>query len=151
MPALRLEAYKPDRHYDLIASWWKARGDDCLPADVLPPMGALACDGETPLAACFVYMLTGTKAAYMAWPIAAPELTPRMTYEAMRLSIRATIEMARMKGATMLWSSTAHDGVAAMFEREGLTRTTPHHNFFGTYDGAVSPDMLVGPEFKENA
>ena len=43
---LRLQRYDADRHYALIASWWKAHGSDCLPADVLPPTASLVTQAD---------------------------------------------------------------------------------------------------------
>src|SRR4051812_19442163 len=112
MLALRLEPYARARHYALIEQWWKASGNDCLPVDVLPPTAAIALIEDKPAAACFVYLMDGTRAAYVAWPVSAPELTPRMRYAALELAIAGAVDIARLKRCTMIWSSTTHDGMA---------------------------------------
>src|SRR5437868_7219131 len=79
---LRLKRYDAARDYPLIVSWWKARGDECLPADVLPLTGSLAVNSRgEPIAACFTY-LTTAKAGYLAFPVSAPDLSPQTAYRA---------------------------------------------------------------------
>jgi hypothetical protein len=148
MPTLRLEPYRADQHYPLLQAWWKARGDQCLPADVLPPTGAVALHGDEPAAICSIW-LTNAKAAYLAFPITAPELSPRLAYEAVTLAVKGAIDLAKVKGVTFIWAAAENRGVDRIFTRLGLTRTTPLHNYFLLTDAAISHDILVGAEFPE--
>ena len=129
---LRLQRYDADRHYALIASWWKAHGSDCLPADVLPPTASLVTQGGKPAAACFVY-LCNASAAYMAFPVSAPDLSPHTAYRAVGLAA----------GCQMIWAATASRSVDRLFSHAGLTRSSPHTNFFMLTQPELSSDMLT--------
>lgn len=139
---LRLEPYDAAKHYDLIASWWRLNNnEEPLPADVLPPTGAVACVDDKPIAACSVW-LCNAKAAYIAFPIAAPGLRPRIAHEAIALAIAGCIDIARLEDVKMIWAATTNRTVAALFENAGLKRTTVHTNHYLMLDPALSPDTL---------
>jgi len=146
---LRLEPYDTAKHYALIAAWWKARGDECLPADVLPPTGAVVTRDGEPIALCSIW-LTNAKAAYLAFPITAPGLSPKVAYASMVLAIQGAVDIAKLAGCKFIWASTANNGVDRIFTKHvGFTRTTPHHNHFLLLDPALSHDTLVGEDFHE--
>jgi hypothetical protein len=140
---LRLKRYAAARDYPLIVSWWKARGDECLPADVLPLTGSLAVNSRgTPIAACFTY-LTTAKAGYLAFAVSAPDLSPQTAYRAVGLAIDGALEIAREAGCKMVWAATASRSVDRLYDRAGLTRSSPHSTFFMVLDQGVSSDMLT--------
>ena len=93
MPALRLEPYYSVKHYPLLTTWWKARGDECLPADVLPPTGAVVTHDGAPIAICIVW-LTNAKTAHVAFPIVAPGLRPKVSYAAVTMAIAGAVDLA---------------------------------------------------------
>lgn len=139
---LRLESYDAQRHYPLIASWWKARGSASLPAGVLPPTGSITMQGSTPVAACLVW-LTNAQAAYLAFPVSAPELDARTAYRAVSLAIEGAIAIAREAGCQMIWATTASRGIDRLYGRAGLTRTSQQGNYFMLIGEGASPDMLT--------
>jgi len=139
---LRLKRYDAARHYSLVASWWKARGNECLPADVLPPTASLAMLGGKPVAACFIW-LTNAKAAYLAFPVSAPELAPHTAYRAVGLAIEGALEIAREAGCQMIWAATSSRSIDRLYDRAGLTRSSPHSNFFMLMGQDISSDMLT--------
>jgi len=139
---LRLKRYDAARHYSLVASWWKARGNECLPADVLPPTASLAMLGGKPVAACFIW-LTNAKAAYLAFPVSAPELVPHTAYRAVGLAIEGALEIAREAGCQMIWAATSSRSIDRLYDRAGLTRSSPHSNFFMLMGQDISSDMLT--------
>lgn len=147
MLALRLEAYDATKHYELIASWWKARGDECLPADVLPPTGAVTYHGDRPIAACSVW-LTNAAAAHVAFPITAPGLSPIVSFKAVTLAVDGVIDLARAAGAKFIWASAENRGVDRIFVRAGLQRTTPLNSYFLLLEPGMSSDILVGDDFE---
>lgn len=149
MHALRLEPYDPARHYADVASWWAARGDKCLPADVLPPTGAVAYDGEEVVAACSLW-LTNAKAAHLAFPIVKPDLRPIIAFRAVELVVAECIAIAQRHDVTMIWGTAEHQGVDRIFTRAGLSRVTPQLNsYFLFLKPEVSHDILVGEEFEQ--
>lgn len=148
MLPLRLEPYAAVRHYAKLSSWWKARGDTCLPADVLPPTGAVVTRDGKPVAMCLVW-LTNASAAHVAFPIVAPELSPIISFKAVTLAVEECIGIARTAGCKFIWATAENRGVDRIFQRAGLTRTTPLHSYF-LLPVNVSPDILVGDDFDEN-
>jgi hypothetical protein len=139
---VRIKRYDAARHYPLIASWWEARGNVCLPADVLPPTGSVAMVRGKPVAACFIW-LTNAKAAYLAFPVNAPELSPRTAYRAVGLAIEDCVRIAREAGCEMIWAATSSRSIDRLYDRCGLTRSSPHTNFFMLLDQGMSHDMLT--------
>lgn len=138
--SLRLEPYSADKHYGLIRAWWAARGDQALPADVLPPSGAMAVlDGE-PIAHCAIW-LTNAKCAYLAFPIAAPNLKPKLTYLGVRAAIEGAIEIAIHAGCKMIWATAENRGVDRIFTKEGFKRASPLNSYFMLFGG--SSDTLT--------
>ena len=140
--ALRLQRYDAVRHYALIASWWKAHGSDCLPADVVPPTASLAVRRGKPVAACFIY-LTNASCAYLAFPVSAPELSPHAAFRAVGLAIDGAIAIGREAGCQMIWAATTSRTVDRLFGRAGMTRSSPHTCFFMLTKPELSSDMLT--------
>lgn len=135
-------------HYDTIAAWWKARGDTCLPEDVLPATGAVVTRDGEPIAACYLW-LTNAYAAYIAFPVTAPGLSPRVALRAVEMAVDGAIACARKEGCKMIWGAAENRGVDRIFQRKGLVRTSPPlHNYFMLLDPSISSDMLVGDEPK---
>jgi hypothetical protein len=140
---LRVKRYDAARDYPLIASWWAARDNVCLPADVLPPTACLTVNGRgTPVAACFIW-LTNAKAAYLAFPVSAPELAAHTAYRAVGLAIDGALEIAREAGCQMIWAATSSRSIDRLYDRAGLTRSSPHSNFFMLMGSGMSSDMLT--------
>src|SRR5258707_1169109 len=139
---LRLQRYAAARHYALITSWWKARGSECLPADILPPTASLVVQGAKPVAACFIW-LTNARAAYLAFPVSAPELSPHTAYRAVGMAIDGAIAIGREAGCHMIWAATASRSVDRLYSRAGLVRSSPHTNFFMLTRPELSSDMLT--------
>jgi len=147
---LRLEPYEASKHYALIASWWRAQADaKCLPSDALPPTGVIVTRDGRPIAACFVYLCTGTTAAYLAFPVCAPALRAGVSLPAIKLAVRGALDLARHAGCKLVWSATENMMIDRTLARVGFTRTTPHHNYFMLLDQAVSHDMLVGDDYEK--
>jgi hypothetical protein len=142
--SLRLEPYDAAKHYSLLADWWKAYGDEALPADVLPPTGAVALRDDVPVALCSIW-LTNAKCAYLAFPIAAPGISSRVTYEAMMLAIKGAVDLAKHAGCKMIWATAENRGVDRIFRKHvGFVRTTPLHSYFLMLDPTVRHDTLTG-------
>ena len=140
---LRARRYDAARDYPLIASWWEARGNECLPADVLPPTASLVMLRGKPVAACFIW-LTNAKAAYLAFPVSAPELVSHAAYRAVGLAIEGAIGIAREAGCQMIWAATSSRSIDRLYDRAGLTRSSPHTNFFMLLGReGLSSDMLT--------
>lgn len=147
---LRLEPYDRATHYDLIASWWRGHGAQCLPADVLPLKGSIVTRDGDPIAACFVYLMNGCRAAYLAFPVTAPDLSPRIRLAALEAALEDAVRIAHKAGCLMIWSSTENKTLDRVLTRRvGFQRTTPHYNYFLLLDPALSHDMLVGEDFDQ--
>jgi hypothetical protein len=145
---MQLEDYDAARHYGIFAQWWRARGDECLPADVLPPTGVVVTrDGEA-IAACLVW-LTNAKTAHVAFPIDAPGLSPIAAYKAISMAIDGVIALAFRSGCKMIWASAENRGVDRIFKRAGLIRTTPLNSYFMFSDPTIRNDILVGHDFEQ--
>lgn len=135
-------------HYPLVAAWWRARGNEALPADVLPPTGSVVIDWGCPIAASFCYI--SGKVAFIAFTVARPDLPPRLAIRASTRAITDAIDLARTAGCTLMWSTTEHPVIDRIYRRStAFRRTTPHHNYFLIADDALSFDMLVGEGFEK--
>ena len=75
--------------------------------------------------------------------MSAPELSPQTAYRAVGLAIEGALEIAREAGCKMVWAATASRSVDRLYDRAGLTRSSPHSTFFMVLDQNVSSDMLT--------
>jgi hypothetical protein len=144
---MRPEPYQRDRHYRLIAQWWRARDADPLPAEALPATGSVVLQDEVLIAAAFVY-LTNARAGYVAFPVCAPELAPVRAARALAIALRSVVQIARAAGCLFLWSATENRLIDRLLTGQaGFVRSTPHYNYFQLLDPELAPDMLVGAEY----
>jgi len=140
---LRREAYEAAQHYQHIAAWWAVRGSACLPVNVLPPTGSVVIRGDDEAVAACLIWLTNAHAAYLAFPVSAPDLEPRLAYRAVGLAIEGALTVGRDAGCRMIWATTASRGIDRLYARAGLVRTSPQGNFFMLIGSSLSADMLT--------
>lgn len=101
----------------VILSWWEERELGAMPPEVLPPLGAVAIDGEGhPLAAAWLYEPLGCRAGFLDWLVSRPGLPQRLARSACRM-VFANLEMeAASRGMAIIFASVFN---AAML-RESL-------------------------------
>lgn len=140
--ALRLEPYRREEHYRLLQEWWRARGDECLPADVLPETGSVAVSSRGPIAICSIW-LTNSRMAHLAFPIAAPDIPLLEAYRAVEMVIQGSVEIAREAGYRAIWATAENRGVDRILtKRAGFVRASPINSYYLLIDKTVSPDIL---------
>jgi hypothetical protein len=71
-----IELIKLERDYAMIAGWWKAHEMPAPPREILPEWGLLVSDGQTAIAATFVYRELTGRICFVEWTISNP-LVPR--------------------------------------------------------------------------
>ena len=114
---------------------------------MLPATGTIVTRYDAPIAYCSLWLTNG-KLAFVAFPSSAPGLPGPLAYDAITLAIRGAVELAKDKGAQVIWTSTATRAIDSILRKQlGFTRTTPHHNHFLLLDPALSHDTLVGKDF----
>jgi hypothetical protein len=109
---------RPIREDDIptVNAWWDARDEGTMPAGVLPPCGVLVVDGETPVAAAWMYRPEGCKVGMIDWLVARPGMDAPITRKACRLAFTFLTMEAKRAGLSYLFASVSRAGM----EQEAL-------------------------------
>lgn len=111
--------YTPEDHA-LVAGWWEKRGWRVIPQAGLPPTGAIAYDGEKPIACAWLYK-SDSCVAMIGFFISNPESTARQAHEGIKLIVGALSETAEAQGYTTIFCTVIKEGLAKAIESQGFT------------------------------
>lgn len=95
----------------VILDWWKLRGLGEMPADVLPPVGMAAFDGDGPAAAAWLYQPAGCKVAIIDWMVTRPWMAYATSRAACRAVFEALEARADSDGASRIFASVGRCGM----------------------------------------
>lgn len=113
----------------MIASWLAGYGwvnDDgsngAVPYECLPSKGLIAYDGETPVAAGFVYICGHSKLAFMDFVVGDPDASDIKKYKAVRLVINDIIEYVKDKfgGEGYIYTVSGNTTYQKIVQRQGF-------------------------------
>ena len=116
---IRLEQYKPDKHYELLETWWRGYDWEPVPKDGLPPSGFVAYKEDQPLAAGFLYD-TDSPWALIEWIVGNPESKKQDRRDAVDKVMEGLIVIAELKGKKYIHSVTRHKGLIKTYTKHGF-------------------------------
>lgn len=119
---MRIEAFDPGKHYEVLASWWAKHNWPAVPLDHLSRLGYVCCDGERPIIAGFLY-LTGTAFGIFEFIVANPEAGPKAKHEALALLIESVKIIGKEMGCRSLFTSVGHRGLIRQLKKQGFAET----------------------------
>ena len=113
---------RPLQETDLetILPWWLVRGEGDMPPDILPPIAAVACDEDGPVAAAWLYEPHGCRVAIVDWLVTRPGLRPAYTRAACRLVLDFLTIHASARGARVIFASVTRRGALREAEAAGF-------------------------------
>ena len=103
---MKVELITPEA-LNIISTWWEARGDGSMPADILPTIGVCAVDDDGPCAAAWIYQPRGCRVAIMDWLVVRPECGPIYSRDACRSVIEKLNDIAKEGGAKTMFASVS--------------------------------------------
>ncbi len=98
-----------------LSNWWTAHGWPPVSSTILPPNGYIV--GEC--AAAFLY-LTDSPIAWMEWLVADPEAPKEFRSACINQLVDHIAEVARQKGASLLFTSTNHPALEKRLTENGF-------------------------------
>ncbi len=118
---LDVRAYTPDRHFELIKSWFDKRKFPAPDPDLLPPTGCVIYMGEIPMCAGFLFK-TDTPVAVIAHLIADPDTGKSDRSNAVDYLLITLQWAARDLGFKHVMCSSNLPQVCARFEKVGFLK-----------------------------
>lgn len=118
-----LRPYNPETDYPLFSDWWTRHKFPPPPAAVLPPRNAVALLDGSPVACCWAYFSESDRIAMIEWAVTNPDVSPRVTYEALRQILRYLPWVLRKHGAQYIIAATSVKGLIKLFEKSGFKKT----------------------------
>lgn len=109
-----------EQHYPLIAGWWAKHQWAIIPKECLPQTGLIAVQGETPLAAAFLYR-TDSAMGWLEFMVTNPDANPITRARGLKEVIKRLSSEAPHLGIKCLFSSTVNDGLVKILKGADFT------------------------------
>lgn len=120
---ISLRAFHRESDYQTIEGWWKGHGWDAVPLAMLPAMGMVAMNDDTPAAAGWVYLDNSTGVGMLEWIVSNPANTMKVSAVALARLVDCLRNAAREIGYGVILGSCRQESLARLMEREGFQRT----------------------------
>ncbi len=122
---LTYELYEQRKHFPIVYGWWKAHRDGPIDIGSLGATGVVAYDGETPIAATWLF-LTNSQVACMGWTVSNPG-AEIMVISAALMGLHLHCEdICSKNGYTRILGFSSSSGLTKMMEREGFVKLVTH-------------------------
>lgn len=118
-PSLSIEIYKPEKHYEILASWWSDYKWPVVPAHLLPPMGWVVYNEEIPVIAGFLYFTDSPIAAF-DWVISNPSSLKEDRKLGIKMIFMAAEVAAQKGGVEKMFSYISHPSLEKHYEDYGF-------------------------------
>jgi hypothetical protein len=111
------------KDYEVIKDFWPRHGWPMLPIGALTTMGMVAEEGDTILAACWIYTATNSSLAMMEWMVTNPDASPLQAAKAVNFLAGFAIEETKRRGYSVLFTTCKNKGLERVYERAGFEKT----------------------------
>lgn len=118
---LAVERFNKDRHYELVARWWRARGKPVIPPSHLSTLGLVAALEGKPVAAGWLY-LTDSAVCLLESYISDPASKKQERAQALDLLTGELIERAHRYGFRSVMALTQHPSISRRCIRSGFEK-----------------------------
>lgn len=112
-----------EKDYEVIKHFWPRHGWPELPIGALTTMGIVAHEGDTILAACWIYTATNASLAMMEWMVTNPDASPFQTAKAVKYLAGFAIEECKKRGYAVLFTTCKNKGLERVYETAGFDKT----------------------------
>lgn len=107
------------KNYDMVVSWWNARGFPPVSIEALPTNGFVAVDAEGPICAGWLYM-TDSCLTWLEWIVANPQAKPIRLAKGLSRMLNHIKLTADTLGYTRVFTSMEHRGLIKFMRRMGF-------------------------------
>jgi len=115
---MRIEPFKAEKHYEILAGWWRAHEWPAIPVESLPRDGGYLIYMDTmPICSGFLYK-TNSNLCWLEWLLKNPKCDKIYTDAALDILIDALLLHAP-KGAAV-FTSTNKETLAMRFKKHGF-------------------------------
>jgi len=112
-----------DSLYPTLAEWWTGHGWPAVPQAILPLLGIVANDGESPVAAAWLYMDNSVGVSMLEWIVTDPEAPARKSAVALSRIVGFAKEEAAHLGYSVMLTTCRQPSLAKLLTRSGFTET----------------------------
>lgn len=114
--------YEPEKHFDLLKSWFDLRQFPAPNPRFLPPIGAIVFFGEMPICGGFLFR-SDAGAAIIGHLVSNPDAPGDIRHAGLDALIESLTHAAVNEGFEMICCSTNLPRLMERFERHGFTKT----------------------------
>jgi len=93
IPPLQIREFNREEDYNLVSDWWKSHDVSVPPLEMLPKLGIVVYEKDSPLAALWLYLDNSTGVCFLEKAVTAPKLKMSAARDALMLGV------AFLKGA----------------------------------------------------
>lgn len=117
--------------YETVSKWWLAHNHAVLPINMLP-VGVMVEENSIPVCASFVYNLSGTSMAQIAWTTTNTEVTKRTAHKAVNMAIDYLVDYSKKTGKMYVVTFSKSNGLTSVFKKKGFNKDKPHDLLIGS-------------------
>lgn len=98
---IKVEHYMPEKHYDIVRSYWVARGEGAPSKTELPDTGIVLSTDKEYIGASWLHFTNSTK-AFIHYVVSNPNVSKRLAFKALNSGFSVLLDMAKKGGVTSI-------------------------------------------------
>lgn len=114
-----VELYEYQKHYSMLALWWRRHGFNPVPPACLSSLGVIVFLDDVPRAAAWGYRDSSSAFAFVDFVVANPANKPRQSAVAIKLSVECVTEILSKNGAIMIMTAFKNNSISRLIEPLG--------------------------------
>jgi hypothetical protein len=111
-----------EEHYPILKEWWEKQDWQAMPEHMLPTTGLIAYDGDTPIAASFLYD-TDSSYGLIEWFVGNPDVDHEVRAEGIDKVLNGLMVFAKLKGKKQIITYTNHKRLIEKFKSNDFIET----------------------------
>ena len=119
---MKLAVFAPQDHYNILSDWWTKQEWPIIPKDALPTTGFIAYEGDTPIAAGFLYD-TDSTFSIIEWIVGNPDVSYDDRASGLDLVIEGLSTVAKARGKKYIHTFVKHERLMKRYEKFEFKRT----------------------------
>lgn len=123
---MEIKLYEHRKHFREVYRWWKTHRKSPLDIESLSSLGVVVCEADQMLACTWIYVGKDCTVAQLGWSVSNPDVSMRKAHDAVEVSIREAIAVAKDSGCNRLTTMSSSRGLTRVFERSGFRKLIQH-------------------------
>ncbi len=116
----KCELYGYEKHYSMLAAWWRAHRLPPIPRDQLSRLGAVAYLDRVPRAAVWAYKGEDVPLGWLGFALTNPANTPRQSAAALEIAMEAATYLLAQAGVRIIQAGYGTRGLSNILEKQGF-------------------------------